>query len=107
MAAFEEVPVRVLIQAGLIHPPLELTKTYKGKLVTASVEADGTVTYNGQSYSSLSTAASAARQTVLGRPVNTNGWNFWRFRDTDGRVKQVDELRRRYRERATPESEDA
>jgi hypothetical protein len=91
-----EVSLQTLIGAGLITPPLELTKTYKGKRFSARVESDGQIAFDGQRYPSLSMVASAARRTVLGRLPATNGWVFWQFRDTDGQMKVVDSLRQRY-----------
>jgi hypothetical protein len=73
-----------LIQNGVIHAPLELTKTYKGQRYTARVDADGSVLYAGQRYTSVSTAATAARRTVSSGRLATNGWVFWQFEDTDG-----------------------
>ena len=91
-----------LIAAGLIQPPLDLHKTYLGQALTARVESDGSVTFQGGAFRSFSTAASAAR--VAGgyslKPGRTspatNGWNFWRFTDADGQDKRLDALRQRY-----------
>jgi hypothetical protein len=101
-----DVTLAQLIAAGLITPPLELEKTYLGHRLTAQVEADGNVTFRGQRYASLSTAGSLARASVPGAPTSrpllqTNGWAFWRFRDGDGRLKPISELRERYQGRAT------
>jgi hypothetical protein len=90
-----------LVRAGLIAPPLALTRTYKGTALEARIEPDGTVTCLGKSYASLSTAAGMARATVIGIPrgrkyPQTNGWTFWQFRDTDGDLKEIDALRRRF-----------
>ncbi len=90
-----------LIAAGAIRPPLEIETPYKGRHLTARIEADGTVSWNGASYDSLSTAAGMARKSIIGAPPGreypqTNGWGFWRFRDSDGRLVPVDELRQRH-----------
>jgi hypothetical protein len=97
-----DVSLTQLIGAGLIAPPLDLERIYLGHRVTARVEADGRVSCLGQRYDSLSTAGGVARASVPGAPTGrpfpqTNGWSFWRFRDEDGRVKPIDELRERYR----------
>jgi hypothetical protein len=102
----ENVSLQDLIGAGIIRPPLELEKLYLHHKLSARVEADGQVTFAGQSYDSLSTAGGAARASVPGSPTDrerpqTNGWTFWRFRDTDGRLKAIDELRQRYRARTS------
>lgn len=89
-----------LINAGLIRPPLVLHKTFKGKEFKAQVEVDGTVTFQGRRYNSLSEPAGAARKTIIGAPKGkkippTNGWIFWHFRDNDGKDLEMAELRER------------
>jgi hypothetical protein len=89
-----------LISAGLVSPPLDLGRTYRGAHVSARVEADGRVSFQGRRFDSLSAAAGAARVSVAGpfpgrAYPQTNGWTFWLFRDADGRLKELDLLRRR------------
>jgi predicted type IV restriction endonuclease len=92
-----------LIEAGIIKPPLDVERDYKGKRLTAVIQADGTVVFGAASYDSLSTAGGMARKSVLGpsgkRPYpQTNGWTFWRYRDrTTGELRAVDYLRKQYR----------
>jgi hypothetical protein len=105
-ASWQSVTVQDLIAAGLIRPPLELVKTYKGRRLTGRVEADGRVTCLGQTFDSLSTSAGVARASIIGTPPGrrypqTNGWVFWRFRDSDGLIKRLDVLRQRFH-RPTP-----
>ena len=93
------VHVRDLIRAGLLKPPLELERLYKGVVLKATVQADGSIMFDGESYSSLSTAAGMARKTVIGAPPGrrypqTNGWIFWRYRNLEnGKLEAVDVLR--------------
>jgi hypothetical protein len=99
-ASWQTVSVRDLITAGLIRPPLELEKTYKGSRLTGRLEPDGRVTCLGQTFDSLSTSAGIARASIIGTPPGrkypqTNGWVFWRFRDSDGSIKSLDVLRQR------------
>jgi hypothetical protein len=94
------VSVQDLIASGLIRPPLDLERTYKGRRVTARLEANGGVTHGGKTFDSLSTAAGAARASIIGVPAGrkypqTNGWTFWKFQDRDGQWKSVDNLRQR------------
>ena len=101
-SSWQGVTVQNLISAGLIRPPLELEKTYKGQRLTGRLEADGRVTCLGQTFDSLSTSAGVARASIIGTPPGrkhpqTNGWTFWRFRDSDGLVKRLDVLRQRFR----------
>jgi hypothetical protein len=103
------VQVSDLIQAGLVMPPMELEKRYKGTILTATVQQDGSIVFEGQAYNSLSTAAGMARKSIIGAPPGreypqTNGWTFWRYRDSEtGVVEQIDALRQQYLE--TPSRE--
>lgn len=92
-----------LIQSGLIRPPMEIETTYLKKRVTATVLHDGTISFNGQNFSSLSLAGAMARNHVKGPPPPesgqrywpTNGWKFWRFKDpVTGSLRPIDELRK-------------
>ncbi|MBI1850191.1 MAG: type I restriction enzyme HsdR N-terminal domain-containing protein [Planctomycetes bacterium] len=90
-----------LIRARLISPPLALVRKYKGTELTARIESNGTVTFAGKSYSSLSMAAGVARTSAgmksPGRSYpQTNGWSFWQFHDADGALKEIDVLRQRF-----------
>lgn len=92
------VSLNDLIDTGILKPPLKLVKRYKGHDLEATVHADGSVTFNGTSYNSGSTAAEHARATVTGRPMNTNGWAFWQFVGKDGKRRSLDELRQQFLE---------
>ncbi len=92
------VTLKDLISSGTIRPPLDIETAYKGHQLTARIEADGTVTWNGAAYGSLSTAGGMALKSIVGAPPgreypSTNGWTFWRFRDADGRLAFLDVLR--------------
>jgi hypothetical protein len=96
---WREVSLPDLIRSGTIRPPLALEVTYKGRRLTAQVEIDGSVTWDGQRFESLSTAAGMARRSVIGSPPGreypqTNGWTFWRYRDAGGQIRPLDGLRR-------------
>ena len=100
-----------LIAADIITPPFNLHRTYKGVELTARVESDGTVTFQGESFKSLSTAGGVARLSAGGRSTptrkipQTNGWSFWQFTDADGQEKPIDALRQRFlAERESAES---
>jgi len=90
-----------LIENKLIQPPLSLETEYKGKRLTATIQADGTVFFNGKQYDSLSTAAGMARVLLTKPPPGrkypqTNGWTFWKYQDPEaGRLCCVDMLRKR------------
>jgi hypothetical protein len=59
------------------------------------------VTWNGTTYDSLSIAGGMARKSIVGAPAGreyppTNGWTFWRFRESDGHLALIDVLRQRH-----------
>jgi len=97
-----DVKVGDLIQAGLIIPPLELERKYKGVQLKATIEQDGSVVFDGERYNSLSIAGAMARKSIIGAPPGrrypqTNGWTFWRYHDTEtGKLEKIDLLRQRY-----------
>jgi hypothetical protein len=93
-----------LISHGLITPPFDIETRYKGQLLSAVIEGDGSVTWSGDRYESLSLAGGMARKSIVGSPPGrdyppTNGWTFWRYRHEDGKLRPVDELRRELYER--------
>jgi len=96
------VSVNDLIGAGLLRPPLAVTKKYFGREVTAQIEVDGRVTFDGETYDSLSVAAGMARVSVKGAPPpprkfwQTNGWMFWQYRDDDGQLRELATLRDKF-----------
>lgn len=97
----QDASVQDLIRTGLIHPPLQLEKTYKGQRLTARIEADGTISFGGKSYTALSAAGGMARATIVGTPPGkeypaTNGWDFWQFKDRDGQLREINFLRQQY-----------
>ena len=94
------VTIKDLIDAGLLSAGATLTRRFKGKELTAKVNANGTVTFGGETYNSPSTAGGAARATVIGRREGgklpaTNGWSFWRVLTEEGEVK-LDDIRARH-----------
>lgn len=99
MAAMSGATLQHLIAAGLIKTPLQLERDYKGVKLAALIQPDGTVSFGGEVYDSLSTAGGMARKTVIGAPPNrpypqTNGWTFWQFRDPQtGHIRDVASLR--------------
>jgi len=93
-----------LIATGLVRPPLEVERDYKGVHVTAVIEQNGKVVFAGEAYDSLSTAGGMARKQVVGAPPDrpypqTNGWQFWQYRDEHGELHAVEHLRKRYLDR--------
>jgi hypothetical protein len=85
-----------LIAARLLAPPVRLFREYKGQLMEAVVLPDGRVEYQGKRFDSCSTAAEFARSTMTGRQMNTNGWVFWQYLDTNGKKLLLTDARERY-----------
>lgn len=99
-----KVSIKDLINSGLLVPPVELERTYKGQSFKATINADGTVSYDGNVYSSPSVAAGMAIAAVKGPPppgkpgyYPADGWIFWKLRDPEtGNLVPLDALRQRY-----------
>lgn len=74
-----------LIDAGLLTPPVPLFRKYKGVKLEAELLVGGQVRVQGELHPTPSTAASHARATITGRPMATNGWDFWQYTGSDGK----------------------
>jgi Restriction Enzyme Adenine Methylase Associated len=88
-----------LIDGGLVRIPFAIEHRYRGVELAARIEAARRIVFNGQEFDSLSTAGGVARKSVAGsfpgRDIpQTNGWTFWQFRGSDGRLLELDDLRR-------------
>lgn len=100
-----------LITAGIITPPMAVETTFKKQRVKATIENNGDITFNGVIYHSLSLAAGYARNSVSGLPKDgrhmwqTNGWTFWKFKDTDGQWKVMDVLRNQCIQKGFPNAQ--
>jgi hypothetical protein len=91
-----DVTLEQIVSAGLLSAPLGLFRKYKGKLLQATLHADGTVEIGGQRFASSSKAAEYARSTVTGRPMNTNGWAFWQYLDRDEKRRELHHARNEF-----------
>ena len=82
-----------IISSGLLRPPVDLYRRYKGHDLAARIELDGLVSFGGRTYGSLSTAAQHARRSVIGedKRAQTNGWT----KDDAGQRQKPDALRQR------------
>jgi hypothetical protein len=70
-----------------------LFRKYRGTNLTATLIANGTVEFQGTRYATCSEAAGIARGTITGRPMATNGWEFWQFLDANGKPKTLFDAR--------------
>ena len=79
--------LRELLAAGVVQAPREIEVTFKGHRFTATIESDGLIHFDGQTYSSPSHAGGMVRNKVNGPPPDgrpywsTNGWTFWQYKD--------------------------
>ena len=85
-----------IITAGLLAPPVKLSRKYKGQMLEATLLADGSVEFQGKRHETCSAAAEAARAVVTGRKMHTNGWSFWQTRGDDGMLHDLKSARSRY-----------
>ena len=74
--------------APFIDGAFDIHAEHKGKEFSAQVNADGTITYDGESYTSPSSAGKAAIKKSV------DGWTFWKFKK-DGTDAPLDALRGR------------
>ncbi len=103
------VSVMDLIEAGLIVPPVQVEREYKGTKLTARIDRHGHVQYGNDVYDSLSSAAGAARASVIGlredgRSPPTNGWTFWNVPGPGNEATPLEDLRRQFLSRGESEA---
>ena len=94
--SFVGVSLKDIIDAQLLTAPLNLFVHYKGHDLKAKLLPDGTVSFQGKPYETCSMAADVARGTITGRPMKTNGWHFWKYRNEIGEAVFLDVARREY-----------
>jgi predicted type IV restriction endonuclease len=88
-----------LLQAGLLSAPLKLFRKYKGKQLEATLQPDGMIEFQGKQYGACSAAAADARGLIIGGIPHTNGWVFWQYRTSDGRITMLDTPRQEFMKR--------
>jgi hypothetical protein len=67
---------------------IALRSSYQGQEYRASLRKDGSVSFAGKTYTSLSAAAAGVRK----KP--TNGWAFWRYQDKHREWVRISTLRK-------------
>jgi len=76
------VSVADLLDQGKLKPGQEIRLDWKGKQFTATIQADGTILFDGRTYPTPSAAGKAARNGL-----STNGWVYWKVFDGEKWVK--------------------
>lgn len=91
--------VRDLIDRGLIHAPAVVRGVYKGTIIQATIDSDGSFVWNAERFSSPSVAAGRMITAISGDRtpgrgyLSINGWKFWSVKCTDGEFRALIELR--------------
>lgn len=70
-----------LLTSGLLAPGTRLVSTYASYAADAVVNADGSITWDGQTFATPSAAGCAVRAGKA-----TNGWSFWAVQTDNGKV---------------------
>jgi predicted type IV restriction endonuclease len=91
-----DVRLADIIAASMLAAPLKLFRRYRGKVMEATVQPDGTVEFDQTRYRSCSTAAEVARSTVTGRKMHTNGGVFWQFLTPEGKTLTLADVRKAF-----------
>lgn len=74
---------------GLFKKRTSVYAIHKGYEYKALVYSTGTIRYDGTLYDTPSAAGAAAREGK-----STNGWVFWKYKDKDGNLVKLAELRK-------------
>ncbi len=85
-----------LIREGFLKAPVDLTAKYRGETLKARLLEDGGVEFGEKRYKSPSAAAVQAKATVTGRPMSTDGWRFWEYRNESGQLVPLDAVRQEF-----------
>ena len=99
----KRVALEDLIEAEVIKPHFPIHVNFRGQDFSAEIDKDGFVLLEGRRRTSLSVAGGIVRAIVSGKPDNglpyrrVNGWTFWRYTDDKGKIRKMDELRKRYK----------
>ena len=74
--------------AGLVRRPLRIRLKRYGKFHFGVLRPDGTIRTGGKSYSAPSAASMAIKLRA------SNGWNDWRYEESDGKWVRLTNLRK-------------
>jgi hypothetical protein len=76
--------VATLMHEGLLQSGMRISANYHGQPLEASITPDGQVEFGRAKYKSPSAAGAAAKHSVTGKYMATDGWDFWHFTDRGG-----------------------
>lgn len=85
-----------LLAVNLLSPGLSLFVEYKGVRYDATLQADGALLFEGQTYKTASAAGGAV--TSKHGVSAPNGWGFWQFTAPGGAVNTLETVRQAYLE---------
>ena len=90
---WKSIGLHDLIENGAVQSPLVLYRKYKGTRYEVVLRPDGLIEWEGRTYESPSKVASEVRERVVGRPMGTNGWTFWRYDLHTGEARTLADAR--------------
>ena len=67
--------------------PFPIYGNYKGKEYTAQVLSTGFIVLDEKSYTSPTAAGQAVMGSYKGKPLQVDGWKFWKFNKDGERVE--------------------
>jgi len=88
--------ISVLVEQGLIKSQSQLFGEYLGQSLSARLTPDGKVEFRGAVYQSPSAAGAAAKQSISGKFMATDGWSFWQYKDEVGNLVPIKAARQKY-----------
>jgi hypothetical protein len=88
--------VATLMRGGLLQSGMRISANYHGQLLQATITADGQVEFGSAKYKSPSAAGAAAKQSVTGKYMATDGWDFWHYIDKSGARVPLSVARQQY-----------
>jgi hypothetical protein len=88
--------VATLMREGLLQSGMRISSIYHGQSLQATITSDGQVEFGRAKYKSPSAAGAAAKQSVTGKFMATDGWDFWHFTDRSGARVPLSVARQQY-----------
>jgi hypothetical protein len=93
-AAFH-ISLKEVLDAGFLKAG-RLKAQFHEKDLEAELLASGVVVFQGEQFDNCSRAGKAAKRTVAGRDLETDGWDFWQYQENDGEWVPLKKARQEY-----------